>query len=70
MSLQSVLCFEYDFLPPIEVESVDEQVTSDAGLLPIRQYPFGADSWKGCLVTQLGRPEVSDFGVQVQAPSG
>jgi hypothetical protein len=32
------LSFAYDFLPPIEVEAIDEQVTSDAGLLPIRQF--------------------------------
>jgi hypothetical protein len=32
------LRFEYDFLSPIDVEPVAEQVTSDAGLLPIRQF--------------------------------
>jgi Transposase DDE domain group 1 len=43
VSIQSVLRLEYDFLPPIDVEPVEEQVTSDAGLLPIRQF----DEWLG-----------------------
>lgn len=39
MILQGVLPLEYDLLPglPVRVEAVEEQVTSDAGLLPIRQ---------------------------------
>jgi hypothetical protein len=38
VSIQTVLRFGYEFLPPIDVEPVEEQVTSDAGLLPIRQF--------------------------------
>lgn len=40
MSLQGVLPFVLDFLPrkPIEIEISRAQLTSDAGLLPIRQF--------------------------------
>jgi len=40
MILQSVLPLEYDLLGgfPVQVEAVEEQVTSDAGLLPIREF--------------------------------
>jgi hypothetical protein len=39
MSLQSVWQLSFDFpqLPPVVVEPVEEQLTSDAGLLPLRQ---------------------------------
>jgi hypothetical protein len=40
MSLQGVLPLEYGVLCrfPVQVEAIDEQVTSDAGLLPIREF--------------------------------
>jgi hypothetical protein len=40
MSVQSVWPFVYQFLrrTPVQVEAVVEQVTSDAGLLPIREF--------------------------------
>jgi hypothetical protein len=40
MSIQGVLRLEYDLLGglPVQVEAVEERVTSDAGLLPIRQF--------------------------------
>src|SRR3954447_2237383 len=39
MSLQSVPLFAFEFLPsrPIEIEVSQEPLTSDAGLLPVRQ---------------------------------
>ena len=43
MSIQSVLRFAFVFLPPIDVEPVEGQVGSDAGLLPNRQL----DEWLG-----------------------
>ena len=40
MSLQGVLAFGYDLLrrTAVEVVPVDEQITTDAGLLPIREF--------------------------------
>jgi len=40
MSIQAALPFEYDLLGrlPVRVEAVEEHVTSDAGLLPIREF--------------------------------
>jgi hypothetical protein len=40
MSLQSVPLFSFDFLPsrPVEIEVSSAPLTSDAGLLPIRQF--------------------------------
>lgn len=52
MSIQSVLRFEYDFLRPIDVEPIEEQVTSDAGLLPIRQFDEGL-GWSAGFAAQV-----------------
>jgi hypothetical protein len=40
MSLQGEFAFEYDLLrrTAVEILPVDEQITSDAGLLPIREF--------------------------------
>ena len=40
MSLQSVPLFSFDFLPsrPVEIEVSPAPLTSDAGLLPVRQF--------------------------------
>jgi len=40
MSIQSALLLEYELLGriPVQVEAIAEQVTSDAGLLPIREF--------------------------------
>src|SRR3954464_3990017 len=40
MSLQSVPLLSYDFLPsrPVEIEVSPAPLTSDAGLLPVRQF--------------------------------
>ena len=40
MNIQGVLAFEYDLLrrTAVEIFPVDEQITSDAGLLPIREF--------------------------------
>jgi hypothetical protein len=55
VSIQSVLRFEYDFLPAIEVEPVEEQVTSDAGLLPIRQFDERL-GWSAGFAAQIHDP--------------
>ena len=40
MSLHSVPLFSFDFLPsrPVEIEVSANPLTSDAGLLPVRQF--------------------------------
>ena len=65
MSIQSVLRFEYEFLSPIDVEPVEEQVTSDAGLLPIRQFDERL-GWSAGFAAQLRDKRCGGFHTFVE----
>ena len=65
MSIQSVLRFEYECSAPIDVEAVDEQVTSDAGLLPIRQFDERL-GWSAGFAAQLRDKRCGGFHTFVE----
>lgn len=65
MSIQSVLRFEYEFSSPIDVEAVEEQVTSDAGLLPIRQFDERL-GWSAGFAAQLRDKRCGGFHTFVE----